>query len=222
MPEQNLTTLATLIGDDSHACTFQSLGQYRAALLKAIDQASAAPEQQPVAWGFPDPEPAGRPFLLLVHSPDAVARPEELVPLYTRADPSEVERLRAELAESDKCVVRALNERDAALKQLAEAQSAAGSLQDLCRFLAASYCELDELRYTTARLPADQISDFLIGKWPVIQGTANQMNIKRISGQPYDQVGALQGIIAMLATAQASATQTDHSVALNKMVEGQQ
>ena len=43
MPTQNLTTLATLIGDDSHACSFQSLGQYRAALLKAIAQNSALP-----------------------------------------------------------------------------------------------------------------------------------------------------------------------------------
>lgn len=43
MPNQNLTTLATLIGDDSHACSFQSLGQYRAALLKVIAQSSAQP-----------------------------------------------------------------------------------------------------------------------------------------------------------------------------------
>jgi len=43
VPTQNLTTLATLIGDDSHACSFQSLGQYRSALLKAIAQNSALP-----------------------------------------------------------------------------------------------------------------------------------------------------------------------------------
>lgn len=50
MPNQNLTTLATLIGDDSHACSFQSLGQYRKALLEVIAKASTAPEMEPVAY----------------------------------------------------------------------------------------------------------------------------------------------------------------------------
>ncbi|HGA2735012.1 TPA: hypothetical protein ACIR09_006074, partial [Pseudomonas aeruginosa] len=58
---------------------------------------------------------------------------------------------------------------------------------DLCRFLAKLYCELDGLRYSTAKLPAEQIADALIFKWPVLQGARNQLNIKRISEQPYDE-----------------------------------
>lgn len=99
-----------------------------------IAQASAAPEQEPVAWGFPDPEPAGRPFLLLVHTPDAVARPEELFPLYTHADPSEVERLRAEIESMRERVTpthksligkhaEIIKERDLLREKLADAQA---------------------------------------------------------------------------------------------------
>lgn len=49
MSKQLLQHLARLIADDGHACTFQSLGQYRKALLEAVAQASAAPQQQPAA-----------------------------------------------------------------------------------------------------------------------------------------------------------------------------
>jgi hypothetical protein len=34
-----IETLRALIGNDSHACTFQSLGQYRSALLAALSNA---------------------------------------------------------------------------------------------------------------------------------------------------------------------------------------
>jgi len=83
-----------------------------------------------------------------------------------------------------------------------EAQAVApDGLIDLCRFLAAAYCELDELRYSTAKLPPDEIADTLIGKWPVIQGTGNQIKIKRISEQPYDAAKLQSGLAAMLAAA---------------------
>ncbi|WP_176492033.1 hypothetical protein [Pseudomonas aeruginosa] len=72
---------------------------------------------------------------------------------------------------------------------------------DLCRFLAKLYCELDGLRYSTAKLPAEQIADALIFKWPVLQGTRNQLNIKRISEQPYDESKLHSAIAAMLAAA---------------------
>ncbi|HBO9747849.1 TPA: hypothetical protein L5D85_000198 [Pseudomonas aeruginosa] len=72
---------------------------------------------------------------------------------------------------------------------------------DLCRFLAKLYCELDGLRYSTAKLPAEQIADALIFKWPVLQGARNQLNIKRISEQPYDESKLHSAIAAMLAAA---------------------
>ncbi|WP_240440066.1 hypothetical protein [Pseudomonas aeruginosa] len=72
---------------------------------------------------------------------------------------------------------------------------------DLCGFLAKLYCELDGLRYSTAKLPAEQIADALIFKWPVLQGARNQLNIKRISEQPYDESKLHSAIAAMLAAA---------------------
>jgi len=50
MSEPHLQHLAALIANDGHAASFQSLGQYRSALLKEIAQASAAPEQRPIQW----------------------------------------------------------------------------------------------------------------------------------------------------------------------------
>ncbi|MER1063009.1 hypothetical protein AAA605_12430 [Pseudomonas aeruginosa] len=81
---------------------------------------------------------------------------------------------------------------------------------DLCRFLAKLYCELDGLRYSTAKLPAEQIADALIFKWPVLQGARNQLNIKRISEQPYDESKLHSAIVAMLAAAPGNSAQ--HSV----------
>ena len=48
MPAKNLRHLAQLIANDGHAASFQSLGQYRSALLKEIAQARA---QLPTAGG---------------------------------------------------------------------------------------------------------------------------------------------------------------------------
>ncbi len=85
---------------------------------------------------------------------------------------------------------------------IAQAQhSVPDGAADLCRFLAKLYCELDGLRYSTAKLPAEQIADALIFKWPVLQGARNQLNIKRISEQPYDESKLHSAIAAMLAAA---------------------
>lgn len=97
-------------------------------------------------------------------------------------------------------------ERDAALARVAEFEAQAqhsvpDGAADLCRFLAKLYCELDGLRYSTAKLPAEQIADALIFKWPVLQGARNQLNIKRISEQPYDESKLHSAIAAMLAAA---------------------
>ncbi|HGM7534798.1 hypothetical protein JEU54_18185 [Pseudomonas aeruginosa] len=85
---------------------------------------------------------------------------------------------------------------------VAQAQhSVPDGTSDLCRFLAKLYCELDGLRYSTAKLPAEQIADALIFKRPVLQGARNQLNIKRISEQPYDESKLHSAIAAMLAAA---------------------
>ncbi|MFU7103214.1 hypothetical protein ACM747_06195 [Pseudomonas aeruginosa] len=87
-------------------------------------------------------------------------------------------------------------------RPVAQAQhSVPDGAADLCRFLAKLYCELDGLRYSTAKLPAEQIADALIFKWPVLQGARNQLNIKRISEQPYDESKLHSAIAAMLAAA---------------------
>ncbi|HGN1450905.1 TPA: hypothetical protein ACKRP6_005216 [Pseudomonas aeruginosa] len=91
---------------------------------------------------------------------------------------------------------------DSCATTVAQAQhSVPDGAADLCRFLAKLYCELDGLRYSTAKLPAEQIADALIFKWPVLQGTRNQLNIKRISEQPYDESKLHSAIAAMLAAA---------------------
>lgn len=84
---------------------------------------------------------------------------------------------------------------------VAQAGQVPEGMPDLCRLLAKLYCELDELRYQTARLPADEIADAMLFKWPVLQGTRNQLNIKRISEQPYDESKLQSGVAALLAAA---------------------
>lgn len=44
-----LSTIRDLVANDAHACTFQSFGQYRTALLKEIDAAMASDGWQPIA-----------------------------------------------------------------------------------------------------------------------------------------------------------------------------
>ncbi len=122
---------------------------------------------------------------------------------------AEVERLRESKGDPvgslEKCM-KVMYERDEHAKRLEAAQAQHGvpdGASDLCRFLAKLYCELDGLRYSTAKLPAEQIADALIFKWPVLQGARNQLNIKRISEQPYDESKLHSAIAAMLAAAPA-------------------
>ncbi|HHK5369866.1 TPA: hypothetical protein ACQT21_001350 [Pseudomonas aeruginosa] len=103
-------------------------------------------------------------------------------------------------AESARSVVAILRELLAVGPAQAQ-HSVPDGASDLCRFLAKLYCELDGLRYLTAKLPAEQIADALIFKWPVLQGARNQLNIKRISEQPYDESKLHSAIAAMLAAA---------------------
>lgn len=92
-----------------------------------IAQASAAPEQEPVAWMIDWPEePELGHYFSDESSPAARSRP-----LYTHADPSEAEWLRAELSQRKSLDAEGLafrneliQQRDAALRKLAEAQDA--------------------------------------------------------------------------------------------------
>lgn len=83
-------------------------------LLGMIAQASAAPEQEAVAVWLKSKDHAVYPDICILGNPADIAEGafDTKIPLYTHADDGEVGRLRAELVESDKCVVRALNEVD--------------------------------------------------------------------------------------------------------------
>ncbi len=106
MSAPHLQHLAALIANDGHAASFQILGQDRTALLKEIAQASAAPEQEPAAWGLAY---KGRVIAAHMGRYDLANTIDySWEGLHTHADPSEVERLRAEnkeltlkLAQSD-------------------------------------------------------------------------------------------------------------------------
>ena len=71
-------------------------------------------------------------------------------------------------------------------------------LKDLVRFLAAVWYETDSLRYKAMNLPDEEIKDFLVGKWPVIQGTRNQINLKNIGEQPYSQENIAKAVELLL------------------------
>lgn len=83
----------------------QELGEFNAAAKAAADycldpliaQASAAPEQEPVAWLYSRPEGLVTPVVLLEKASDKDRGSWDETPLYNHADPSEVAQLRAEL-----------------------------------------------------------------------------------------------------------------------------
>jgi hypothetical protein len=87
-----------------------------------------------------------------------------------------------------------LHVRDAGLERVGKSTD---DLQHLARMLAKMYVEFDRARYEAAALPEGEISDFLITKIPVLQGTGNQVDLLRISEQPYDSVAAGRAIRAL-------------------------
>ena len=70
--------------------------------------------------------------------------------------------------------------------------------KDLIRFLASAYLELDDLRYKAIALPDNEIKDFIIMHWPVIQGTRNQFAIKMIGKQQRNGTNVAKAIKEML------------------------
>lgn len=68
----------------------------------------------------------------------------------------------------------------------------------LVRFLAQLWTECDDKRYEAIQLPPEQVNDFLVMQWPVLQGTRNQLNIKAIGSQSYDKHRLNAAIRALL------------------------
>ncbi|MGS0941603.1 hypothetical protein ACVA51_13725 [Pseudomonas luteola] len=84
-------------------------------------------------------------------------------------------------------------------KRVAELEAELAGAHDLIRFLAQLYCQLDHLRYETIKLPEGEIVDYMINKWPVVQGTANQIRLMRLGEMPYDSGKLAAAIDACLA-----------------------
>lgn len=122
MPAKNLSHLAHLIADESHAAIFQSLRQYRQALLKEIAQASAAPEQEAAyllrvrggLTGWRDSDKEAFDSALETHYEKRL--------LYTHPS-AEIERLRAELEEWAPSMQRLGDENQELREKLVEAQA---------------------------------------------------------------------------------------------------
>jgi hypothetical protein len=60
----------------------------------------------------------------------------------------------------------------------------------LCRFLAETWMLMEETRGESLLLATgndNEMADYLIGKWPMIQGTPNRIALSKISKQPIDR-----------------------------------
>ncbi len=79
-------------------------------------------------------------------------------------------------------------------------------------FLAGYQQQLNDLRYALMKLKPAEIKDALIMKWPVIQGTQNQMNLQRVAKLPWtnEQVArAVQFILEANASSVTSRNPTN-------------
>ena len=59
----------------------------------------------------------------------------------------------------------------------------------LCRFLAETWVLMEETKGQALLLATNddsEMADFLIGKWPMIQGTTNRIALGKIGKQPID------------------------------------
>jgi hypothetical protein len=71
-------------------------------------------------------------------------------------------------------------------------------LSDMAVFMCGLWSETDKLRYKTLSLPDTQIKDYLFGKWPVVQGTRNQINLTSIGEKPYDSANIAKAVKMLL------------------------
>lgn len=69
---------------------------------------------------------------------------------------------------------------------------------DLIRFLCAVWKDIDALRHKAYAMGAEEMKNYLIDHWPVIQGTRNQINLIRIGEQPYNSGNIAKAVSYML------------------------
>jgi hypothetical protein len=79
-------------------------------------------------------------------------------------------------------------------------------LVSLVRFLAQYQEQLNELRGELLRMTPEECHDALAMKWPVIQGTSNQIKLKRIGELGYDPSLVAEAVDALLADGHETCT----------------
>lgn len=60
-------------------------------------------------------------------------------------------------------------------------------LKTLCRFLAQTHTQWHKIIFKNLSISPELLADYLINNLPMIQGTQNQLNIKKIGDQEYDK-----------------------------------
>ncbi|SER37769.1 MULTISPECIES: hypothetical protein [Pseudomonas] len=144
-------------------------------------------------------------FAVVGNDPDAlsVASTDGVQLAVYANEPSAVEAMRQDSEAVVKVVMMTQGTYDALQGMIsAVPERLAAELADahnLVRFLAKLYCELDTLRYKTMAMPEGEIVDFMINNWPVVQGTANQIRLMRLSEMPYDSSKLAAAVEAALA-----------------------
>jgi len=73
------------------------------------------------------------------------------------------------------------------------------ALLALVRFLAKYQADLNDLRDQCMGMTPEECKDALIMRWPVIQGTATQIALKRIGEQAYDTKLVAEAVNALRA-----------------------
>jgi hypothetical protein len=58
------------------------------------------------------------------------------------------------------------------------------ALKDMCRWLAKNHMQWHRLRHEALSLAPAECKEFLKGKFPIIQGTGNHLNLKKIGEKP--------------------------------------
>ena len=75
------------------------------------------------------------------------------------------------------------------------------ALLALVRFLAKYQDDLNDLRNQCIGMTPEECKDALIMRWPVVQGTANQIALKRIGELAYDTKLVAEAVNALRANA---------------------
>jgi hypothetical protein len=75
---------------------------------------------------------------------------------------------------------------------------ASHDLLALACFLAKYQDDLNDLRYKWIAMSAEDCKSAVIGQWPIIQGTTNQINLKRVGEIPYESPQVSRAIKAIL------------------------